>query len=300
MRLLNIARQLKRRRAEYKLRRLRAKVEQILADTSAQPSPLSSEDVFSELQAAYDPLPEYGYDRASCWRRAAHRVQHLLEFEALRETGLRMLETSCGDGMTGALLSGYGHKVDLHDLEDWRDPRARHLPMTLGDLKDPLPFESHSFDLLCSFNAFEHVSDPSAAFAEMLRLCRPGGFILLDFGPLFASPWGLHAYRTLRMPYPQYLFTEDFIQRKLSAMGLWDLGRAQTTLQPLNRWRVRDFEALWSRDDCEVIERYHHAPDPLFTDLILRFPSAFRHRGLRWDDVTVHALRVMIRKRPLG
>ncbi|MCA9565154.1 MAG: class I SAM-dependent methyltransferase, partial [Myxococcales bacterium] len=50
-----------------------------------------------------------------------------------------------------------------------------------------LPFEDHSFDLVYSFKVLSHVEDIDRAFAEMTRVTRPGGKLLLEF----YNPWSL-------------------------------------------------------------------------------------------------------------
>jgi hypothetical protein len=99
------------------------------------------------------------------------------------------------------------------------------------------------------------------------------------------------------MPYPQFLFSEAFIQRKLQQLGIWDLGKKRENLQPLNRWRLAQFEALWSDSMCEVMESRYFRASPQHTDLVLRYPESFRGLGLEYEDVTIQSLRVLLRKR---
>jgi SAM-dependent methyltransferase len=257
---------------------------------------LDDETVFNELQSRYPQRPEYGYDSASCLKRGYERTKTLTGFIKSTKQRPRILEAACGDGMTGWCLSSLGYQVHLHDLEDWRDKRARKLPLTIGDLDQKLALPDGSFDLILSYNSFEHVTDPAASLHELLRLCRLGGLIFLEFGPLYASPWGLHAYRTLLMPYPQFLFSDAFIQRKLELLGINDLGKKRATLQPLNRWRLAEFGALWQRSGCEILICGSSPAFPQYTDLITRYPVAFRGFGLTYADVTIQSVRVLMRK----
>jgi SAM-dependent methyltransferase len=263
---------------------------------TGQPVYLDHEATFSALQNRYPPRAGYGYDACSTWRRGVTRAGWLIENCALTAPGKAVLEVACGDGMVGLALAGFGHRVTLNDRVDWRDPRAAALPFVLGDVCRRLALESESFDLVCSYNAFEHLADPPAALAELLRLCRPGGLIYLSFGPLYASPWGLHAYRTLHMPFPQFLFSPAFLARKLVQLGIRDLGQAQSALQPLNRWRLARFDSLWSRSGCERLHLRHTAASPMHLDLIRRYPHAFAGRGLTFADVSTQAVSVLLKK----
>jgi SAM-dependent methyltransferase len=209
--------------------------------------------------------------------------------------GRRVLEVGAGDGMLGAALTTFGHEVTLVDQEDWRDERARSISLKLADCSKKLPFGDASFDLVCSYNSFEHFPDPTVALSEMVRVVRPGGWIYTEFAPLYTGPWGLHAYRTLRMPYPQFLFSEQFVQRKLDELGIWDLGKKRTTLQYLNRWRVQQFEELWRRTDCQIVTR-NLSTDESGLSLVIRFPESFRERGLTTEDIVAFGYSLAIRR----
>jgi SAM-dependent methyltransferase len=272
----------------------RSRVEKILARPEP-PRPLDSESVFEELQRQYPARDDYRYDPFSAWWRGAQRAQWLIPMFGIREPGARVLEASCGDGMTGQAFAAYGHDVVLHDLEDWRDGRARHLPFIEQDLCEPLPLEPGSFDVVISYNAFEHIGDPEAALRQLVRVCKPGGLIYLDFGPLYASAWGLHAYRTLHMPYAQFLFSEAFIAEKLKERGVRDLGRDREELQPLNRWTLARFRQTWEATGCKIISQVTK-DDSAHLGIIERFPEAFQGRGLTYKDVVASQLVVRMRK----
>jgi SAM-dependent methyltransferase len=44
---------------------------------------------------------------------------------------------------------------------------------------EALPFESESFDVVASRYAFHHFADPKPVLAEMARVCKPGGHLLI-------------------------------------------------------------------------------------------------------------------------
>jgi len=262
------------------------------------PAPVQREDMahyFDVLQAQYGGVPEYGYDPFSTWQRGAERAKDLLSLSGMQRPGGTVLEVACGDGMTGFLLAGYGHDVQLTDVVDWRDGRARGIAFTDSNVCERLPFAEASYDLIYSYNAFEHFPAPASALSEIVRVCRPGGLMYFQFGPLYASPWGLHAYRMLRMPYPQFLFSAEFIKEKLQEMGIQDLGQELSDLQFTNQWRVDQFHALWEGSQCQIIDE-HVYRDAGHLDLIERFPQRFQGRGLTYDDLTIQSVYVTLRK----
>lgn len=54
-----------------------------------------------------------------------------------------------------------------------------------------LPFADRSVDVAFSSNVLEHVPDPQLMCAEMIRVTRPGGLVVLSFTN-WLSPWGGH------------------------------------------------------------------------------------------------------------
>ena len=290
--LVSAGRKAKNSIANRRKKRLVRMVERVIA--SGEPSrPLDCEELFGRLQNTYAPLPEYGYDAISSWNRASERVGEIISLLEPESSGERALEVGCGDGMVGRLLQVYGYEVVIVDIEDWRDARARSVPFTRASVCSGLPFADESFDFVYSYNSFEHFSSPENAFSEIMRVCRPSGHVYLSFGPLYSSPWGLHAYRTLLMPYPQFLFSERFLEEKLEVLGISDLGRTSTELQHVNRWKVREFESLWNKPGLEVVRQVNRLNEK-HLDVILDHPRAFRGRGLSYEDVVTYGLSVLL------
>jgi hypothetical protein len=70
---------------------------------------------------------------------------------------------------------------------------------------------------------------------------------------------------------------------------------SETSLQPLNRWRVAQFRELWRRSGCEV-ESCLEPRDERFIGIVERYPAAFQGRGLTIDDLAVHGTQVVLRR----
>ena len=88
-----------------------------------------------------------------------------------------VLVVGCGSGAEAAFLSCFFHsKVVGIDVKDGFDPAAAaEADLRVMDATD-LAFGDHSFDLVYSFHALEHIDDPERALSEMQRVLRPGGF----------------------------------------------------------------------------------------------------------------------------
>jgi len=280
--------------SDYRLHYLRANVCSILH--LDKPNDFTkSESAFNILQLRYPPRPEYGYDAYSLFKRAIDRADVVLRQPGLSSPGLKGLDIGAGDGMLGIMLQCFGHQMTLGDIEDWRIDAAKELPLITADFCNQIPLPDETFDFIVSFNSFEHFSNPAHVMDEILRMIRPGGLMYFDFNPLYCSPWGLHAYRSLRMPYPQFLFSESFIHEKLDQIGVWDLGKRRSELQMLNRWKPSQFEAIWKRNGIEIIS-CHWSKNEKHLDLVSEFPECFWGRGLKLEDLVYESVTVIIKK----
>ncbi len=103
----------------------------------------------------------------------------------------RILDLGCGNGISSRLLNQAGHDVvgtDISPLfleEAWKWENAR-LKYHVCDVLE-LPFESDSFDVICSNELIEHLPDVERCLSEMIRVARTGGRIVLS-GPNLCSP----------------------------------------------------------------------------------------------------------------
>jgi SAM-dependent methyltransferase len=160
-----------------------------------------------------------------------------------------------------------------------------------------------SFDLICSYASFEHVENPEAALAELLRLCKTGGYVYLEFSPLWCSPLGLHALK-FNMPYPQFLFSNELIEVKIRQFpnvthavaqeGEWTVGKKHADL--MNKCRIGYFRALWQQSGAEIIS-LNESTNFAHLNIIANFPLAFTGRGLNLEDVTTDGVSVLLKKR---
>ncbi len=94
--------------------------------------------------------------------------------------GLRVLDLGC---RTGALTQYYakGNSVVGVDVDR---AALEHAVERLGieavwaDVEEELPFQDASFDVVVAGELFEHLAEPAAAVAHILRVLRPGGLLV--------------------------------------------------------------------------------------------------------------------------
>jgi SAM-dependent methyltransferase len=83
----------------------------------------------------------------------------------------RVLDLGCGTGHSFHLLAPretVGVDVDAEALA------GQDRETVVADMRD-LPFEDDSFDSVIAAHSIEHVPDPDAVLAEVVRVLRPGG-----------------------------------------------------------------------------------------------------------------------------
>lgn len=122
----------------------------------------------------------------------------LRRWEVKRETvaqrlipaGGKLLDIGCGDG-TLALASTrtFEHVVAL-DLAISALERGRNQALSAGvagrvhwvllDCNSRLSFADQSFDAVSSLSMLQYVIDPEALLAEMFRVLKPGGYLLVE------------------------------------------------------------------------------------------------------------------------
>jgi len=110
--------------------------------------------------------------------------------------GLRLLDAGCGTGrrlraVDGAALA-IGADLTWEMLAAGDDP-AR--PFAAADVR-ALPFASGSFDVVWCRLVIGHLPDPAPVYAELARVCAPGGIVVVtDFHPDAAHAGHTRSFR---------------------------------------------------------------------------------------------------------
>lgn len=155
-----------------------------------------------EVAAMFDDVAER-YDRTNdvlslgqdrLWRKAVERA-------VAAGPGERILDLAAGTGTSSEPFRAAGAGVVPCDfsLGMLREGRRRrpYLPFVAGDAMR-LPFADGSFDAVSISFGLRNVQDPAAALAEMLRVTRPGGRLVVCE---FSHP----TWRPFRTAYLNYL-----------------------------------------------------------------------------------------------
>ena len=246
-----------------------------------------------ELQKKYLFLPDYGYDPQSTNRRGAQRAKAILRFPGASRAH-SFLELGCWDGMVSYHLHRFGKQTTAVDLRsDGFDERARRGGVSLIQMNaEDLRFDDASFDFVFSYDTFEHVSHPEIVLENSLRVLKPGGSLFLAFGPLYGSPFGQHAYRSISVPYCHLLFPQELLNDFASSQG-----RNPIHFGHVNGWLVDRYRKLW-QEYVPVLRRirYSESLNLAHLSLVRQYPSCFRSKIEDFEDLIVESISVLFEK----
>ena len=243
----------------------------------------------SELESLARRYPvierDYAYDPDSLQRRAEERAAPLL---SLLDRPGRYLEIGAADAMILRELKLRGHEVTGVDINVREvDRRARDAGVEVLEMDaTTLNFADGSFDVVYSFNTFEHLPHPDRSLREMLRVLRAGGLLHLHFAGLGWSPHGAHMYRSVDIPYITVLFERETIDRYCEERGL------SHDFPFCNYWSIEQFRGLLSDPGLparrlsyrETQNRYHLR---LIEEYLPHFRRAPSFESLLVDGVDV-------------
>lgn len=157
-------------------------------------------DVMEEL-ADDDPHQEF-YQSANPLVADLHNRRIGIVRELIQQTEAQsLLEVGSGDGYMLKALSDLPVALTGIEISEKRIERSRQLvpqaEIVAGDARE-MPFESRSFDLVVCSEVLEHVPEPERAIAEMKRVVRPGGLVIVTVP--HERNWQLGRLLLLRFP----------------------------------------------------------------------------------------------------
>jgi len=171
-----------------------------------------------ELATAYDEWAErYDQDLVDEMGYVAPALACEQLFKFLENTQVRILDAGCGTGLVGAYLHQHGyHELEGFDYSAKMLARAEakkvYKKLHQGDLTQPLELADNSYRAIISVGTFTCGHIGPQAFAELIRITRPGGILCFTVRD---RAWEEDNYRKAM----------DDIERR----GLWKLVEEQTT-----------------------------------------------------------------------
>ncbi|CAN5211126.1 hypothetical protein BH10PLA2_BH10PLA2_35010 [soil metagenome] len=140
-----------------------------------------------------------------------------------------VLDVACGPGLVACEVAKVASHVTGIDLTPAMIEQAKERQTSLGLTNltwlaadaQPLPFAEASFSRVITRYSFHHFSQPDSVFAEMLRVCRPGGRVTVA-DVFTTSPEQAAAYDRLekyRDPSHTHALQLTELQRLFSMLG---------------------------------------------------------------------------------
>jgi SAM-dependent methyltransferase len=178
---------------------------------------------------------------------------------------LDVLDVACGPGILAAELArDFRHVTGIDITPAMIDQaRARQIRMGLDNLAwrvgdaTALPFDDGRFDRVTTRYSFHHMPDPAAALAEMKRVCREDGrIVVIDATPTPETQQAYDAMELLRDPSHTSALTLDHLRRIGREAGLREVSidgyRLEARLETLAD--AEDMPALIEMFDADIAE----------------------------------------------
>lgn len=113
-------------------------------------------------------------------------MQVLIEMSGVTRNDF-VLDVACGPGMVACEFAKLAAQVTGIDITPAMIEQAqkRQLEQNLGNIfwqtgtATPLPFADNSYTLVLTRYSYHHLLAPAEALAEMIRVCKPGGRIMV-------------------------------------------------------------------------------------------------------------------------
>ena len=155
-------------------------------------------------------------DQFTRWAKPFSELAIHAEAESMAQTlaacavtkDMEVLDVACGPGIVACELARTGAEVTGIDLTPAMIDQARlradregvMVAYHIGNAQH-LPFQTNSFDRVVTRYSFHHMQEPGKVLAEMVRVCRPGGrIIVIDATPTSECQKDYDRAETLRDP----------------------------------------------------------------------------------------------------
>lgn len=173
---------------------------------------------------------EYSRDAAKYdarWADYLERTTRAVLGRLDARSGERILDVGCGTGFLLGRLHDNEPGVQLAGVDPVPEMLAlarQRLPAPAVDLREAaaegLPFADRSFDAVVSASVFHYLREPGAALAEMRRVLRPGGrLVLTDWSGDSLSIRLIGAYLRKQRRALFHLYRQGELRQRLKEAG---------------------------------------------------------------------------------
>ncbi len=159
--------------------------------------------------------------------------------------GKTVIDFGCGEGLEVIDIAKRGARrvIGVDSREDiLQTARANAAAAGVGGSCLFATSTSEVADVVISVDAFEHFDRPAEILGIMNNLLRPGGEVLVSFGPTWYHPLGGHLFSVF--PWAHLLFSEKALLRWRSTFKTDGATRFSEVEGGLNQMTIRRFERL--------------------------------------------------------
>jgi len=159
-------------------------------------------------------------------------------------TGKTVIDFGCGTGAETIELAQRGALyvcgIDINDryLDEARASAAKVGCKNVSFTRIP----AEPADVIISIDAFEHFGDPAGVLVAMAQMLKPGGRVLVSFGPTWYHPLGGHLFSVF--PWAHLVFSEKALCRWRSHLRSDGAQKFSEVEGGLNRMTIGRFEKL--------------------------------------------------------
>lgn len=161
-------------------------------------------------------------------------MQVLLELSGVSSTDI-VLDVACGPGMVACEFAKHASHVTGVDITPAMIAQAakRQHELGLNNLAwdngnaIPLPYADNSFTLVITRYSYHHLQAPEKALAEMIRVCKPGGRVLVaDVAIESAKSEAYDCLEILRDPSHIHALTKEEFDALFQCSGLMNCSQS--------------------------------------------------------------------------
>ncbi|MEI7802022.1 MAG: class I SAM-dependent methyltransferase [Bacteroidota bacterium] len=135
----------------------------------------------------------YTLERNHWWFKARLDILRAQVAALKLSSDSKILNIGIATGASSVMLQEFG-KVKSSEYDqtcfEFVKQKLPQLDIEQGSILE-LPYTDNTYDLVSAFDVIEHVEDDANAVSEMLRVCKPGGYVAVTV-PAYNFLWSHH------------------------------------------------------------------------------------------------------------
>lgn len=173
---------------------------------------------------------------------------------------------------------------------------ANRIEFHAGDAMD-LIYKDALFDLVASFNAFEHIPDPSRALQEIIRVLKPGSLAYITLDPIWSCDTGGHFFHYVPVPWEHLIASPDTYRKMMARAGASDEEISDFPFA-MNHVALETFRSAFKSCDPNVEIVSYHEWSGLSDESHKTHPNFRRCLGMGFseEELLTRGIEVVLRK----